>query len=51
VDPVGVRPEEGRQALLRLTREMRLSGSPHETVERLFHLDALYGNYLYLSQE
>jgi hypothetical protein len=47
----GVRSEEGRQVLLRLAREMRLSGRPRETVERLFHLDALCGNYLYLSQE
>jgi A nuclease family of the HNH/ENDO VII superfamily with conserved AHH len=51
VEPVEVKPEEVRQALRRLAREVRLSGSPRETVERLFQLDALYGNYLYLSQE
>jgi hypothetical protein len=34
-----------------LAREVRLSGSPRETVERLFQLDALYGEYLYLLRE
>jgi A nuclease family of the HNH/ENDO VII superfamily with conserved AHH len=51
VEPVEVKPEEVRQALRRLAREVRLSSTPRETVERLFQLDALYGNYLYLSQE
>jgi A nuclease family of the HNH/ENDO VII superfamily with conserved AHH len=51
VEPVEVKPEEVRQALRRLAREVRLSGSPRETVEQLFQLDALYGDYLYLSQE
>jgi hypothetical protein len=51
VEPVEVKPEEVRQALRRLAREVRLSGTPRETVERLFQLDALYGNYLYVSQE
>jgi len=46
-----VKPEEVRQALRRLAREVRLSGSPRETVERMFQLDALYGNYLYLKEE
>ena len=51
VEPVEVKPEEVRQALRRLAREVRLSGSPREAVEQLFQLDALYGNYLYLRQE
>jgi hypothetical protein len=51
VEPVEVEPEEVRQVLRRLAREVRLSGSPRETVERLFQLDALYGDYLYLDQE
>jgi hypothetical protein len=51
VEPVEVKPEEVRQALRRLSREVRLSGSPRETAERLFQIDALYGNYLYLNQE
>jgi hypothetical protein len=44
-------PEEITQAIRRLAREVRLSGSPRETVERLFQLDALYGDYLYLLRE
>jgi hypothetical protein len=51
VEPVEVKPEQLRQTLRRLAREVRLSGSPRETVERLFQLDALYGDYLYLSEE
>jgi len=51
VEPVEVKPEEVRQAIRRLAREVRLSGSPRETVDRLFQLDALYGNYLYLKEE
>jgi hypothetical protein len=51
VEPVEVKPEEVRRAIRRLAREVRLSGTPRETVERLFQLDALYGNYLYLRQE
>ena len=51
VEPVEVKPEEVRQALRRMAREVRLSGSPRETVEQLFQLDALYGNYLYLNEE
>jgi hypothetical protein len=51
VEPVVVTPEETTQAIQRLAREVRLRGSPRETVERLFQLDALYGNYLYLLRE
>lgn len=51
VEPVEVAPEEVREAIRRLAREVRLSGSPRETVERLFQLDALYGDYLYLLKE
>jgi len=51
VEPVQVTPEEVTQALKRLAVEVRLSGSPRETVERLFQLDALYGDYLYLLRE
>jgi hypothetical protein len=51
VEPVELKPEEVRQALQRLAQQVQLSGSPRETVDRLFQLDALYGNYLYLSQE
>ncbi|MDY7227327.1 AHH domain-containing protein [Hyalangium rubrum] len=51
VEPVQVTPEEITQAIRRLAREVRLSGSPRETVEKLFQLDALYGDYLYLLRE
>jgi hypothetical protein len=51
VEPVEVPPAEVRKAIQRLAREVRLTGSPRETVERLFQLDALYGNYLYLFRE
>jgi hypothetical protein len=50
-EPVEVTPEEVTQAIRRLAREVRLSGSPRETVEKLFQLDALYGDYLYLLRE
>jgi hypothetical protein len=48
---VEVEPEEVTATLRRLARQVRLSGTPRETVERLFQLDAPYGDYLYLSQE
>jgi hypothetical protein len=51
VEPVEVPPEEVTEAIRRLARQVRLDGSPRETVERLFELDALYGNYLYLLRE
>jgi hypothetical protein len=51
VEPVAVTPEEVTHALQRLAREVRLTSSPRETVERLFQLDALYGHYLYLLRE
>ncbi|HYH96203.1 AHH domain-containing protein [Hyalangium sp.] len=51
VEPVEVTPEEVTAAIRRLAREVRLSGSPRETVEKLFQLDALYSDYLYLLGE
>jgi hypothetical protein len=51
VEPVEVTPEQVTEAIRRLAREVRLTGSPRETVERLFQLDALYGDYLYLIRE
>ncbi|WP_444881611.1 AHH domain-containing protein [Hyalangium versicolor] len=49
--PVVVTPEQVTEAIRRLAREVRLTGSPRQTVERLFQLDALYGDYLYLLRE
>ncbi len=51
VEPVEVPPQEVTQALLRMARQVRLNGTPRETVDRLLQLDAQYGNYLYLQGE
>jgi hypothetical protein len=51
VEPVQVAPEQVTEAIRKLAREVRLTGSPRQTVERLFQLDALYGDYLYLLGE
>ncbi|KFE63253.1 AHH domain-containing protein [Hyalangium minutum] len=51
VAPVELPPEEVTQALQHMARQVRLSGSPREAVERLFQLEALYGDYLYLLRE
>lgn len=48
VEPVQVAPEQVTEAIRKMAREVRLTGSPRQTVERLFQLDALYGDYLYL---
>lgn len=50
-EPVQVTPEEVTHAIRGLAREVRLSGPPRETVEQLFRLDALYGDYLYLRRD
>jgi hypothetical protein len=51
VEPVQVAPEQVTETIRKLAREVRLSGSPRQTVERLFQLDALYGDYLLLLRE
>jgi len=51
MEPVVVPPEEVTHSIRRLAREVRLSSSSRETVERLFQLDALYGEYLCLLRE
>jgi hypothetical protein len=51
VEPVQVTPEQVTETIRKLAREVRLSGSPRQTVERLFQLDALYGDYLLLLRE
>ncbi len=50
-EPVEMTPEQVTEAIRRLAREVRLTGSPRETVERLFQLGALHGDYLYLLGE
>ena len=51
VESAGVTQEESTQTLRRFARQVRLNGSPRETVERLLQLDALYGEYVYLLRE
>jgi hypothetical protein len=51
VQPVEVEEEEFQQALRQLAREVRLTGTPRETAERMFQLDPLSGNYLYLPRD
>ncbi len=48
---VVVDPEEFQQAMRRLAREVRLSGTPRQTVEKMFQMDPQFGNYLYLEKD
>jgi hypothetical protein len=43
--------EEFQQAMRRLAREARLTGTPRQTVEKMFQMDPQYGNYLYLPKD
>jgi len=43
--------EEFQQAMRRLAREVRLSGTPRQTVEKMFQMDPQYGNYLWLEKD
>jgi hypothetical protein len=45
---VVVDPEESQLAMRRLAREVRLTGTPRQTVEKMFQMDPQFGNYLYL---
>ena len=51
LQPVVLEEEEFQQAIRRLTREVRLSGMPRQTVERMFQMDPQFGNYLYLRED
>ena len=51
VQPVTVSPEELAQALQKLALEVRLIGTPRETVWRMFQLDVLSGDYRYLPRD
>jgi hypothetical protein len=48
---VVVDPEEFQQAMRRLAREVRLTGTPRQTVEKMFQMDPQFGNYLYLQRD
>src|SRR5437868_12005794 len=48
---VVVDKEEFRKAIRQLAREARLSGTPRQTVEKMFQMDPQFGNYLYLPRD
>jgi len=43
--------EEFRKAIRQLAREAQLSGTPRQTVERMFQMDPQFGNYLWLERD
>ncbi len=51
LQPVELEEEEFQQAVRRLAREVRLTGTPRQTAEQAFQMDPLSGNYLYLQQD
>jgi hypothetical protein len=51
LQPVALEEEEFQHALRPLAREARLSGTPRQTVERMFPVDPLSGDYLYLPRD
>jgi len=51
LQPVTLEQEEFQQTLRRLAREARLSGTPRQTVEKMFQMDPQFGNYLYLPKD
>ncbi|HLL03160.1 MAG TPA: AHH domain-containing protein [Myxococcaceae bacterium] len=48
---VTLEQEEFQQAMRRLAREVRLTGTPRQTVEKLFEMDPQFGNYLWLEKD
>jgi uncharacterized membrane protein len=51
LQPVTLEEEEFQQALRRLAREVRLTGTPRQTVEKMFQMDPQFGNYLWLEKD
>ncbi|MFL5348170.1 MAG: AHH domain-containing protein [Hyalangium sp.] len=51
VQPVELEEEQFQQAMRRLARRVRLTGTPRQTAERTFQMDPLSGNYLYLLRD
>jgi hypothetical protein len=51
LQPVVVDQEEFQQALRRLAREVRLTGTPRQTVEKMFQMEPQFGNYLWLQKD
>jgi hypothetical protein len=48
---VELEEEEFQQAVRRLAREVRLTGTPRQTAEQAFQIDAQSGHYLYLQRD
>ncbi|MDY7232394.1 AHH domain-containing protein [Hyalangium rubrum] len=51
LQPVELEEEEFQQAVRRLAREVRLTGTPRQTAETAFQMDPQSGNYLYLERD
>jgi hypothetical protein len=51
LQPVELEEEEFQQAVRRLAREVRLTGTPRQTAEQAFQMDPQSGNYLYLERD
>ncbi|WP_240486824.1 AHH domain-containing protein [Hyalangium minutum] len=51
LQPVELEEEEFQQAVKRLAREVRLTGTPRQTAEKAFQMDPQSGNYLYLQRD
>ncbi|WP_450097584.1 SitA5 family polymorphic toxin [Stigmatella hybrida] len=49
--PVELEEGEFHQAVRRLAREVRLTGTPRQTAEKAFQIDPQSGNYLYLQRD
>ena len=48
---VTLEQEEFQQAIRRLAREVRMTGTPRQTVEKMFQMDPQFGNYLWLEKD
>ncbi len=51
LQPVVLDTEEFQKSIKQLAREVRLSGSPRRTVEKMFQMDPQFGSYLYLPRD
>ncbi|MDC0710361.1 AHH domain-containing protein [Stigmatella sp. ncwal1] len=51
LQPVELKEAEFQQAVSRLAREVRLTGTPRQTAEKAFQMDSQSGNYLYLQRD
>jgi hypothetical protein len=51
LQPVELEEAEFQQAVRRLAREVRLTGTPRQTAEKAFQMDPQSGHYLYLQRD